>query len=146
TPAQQVVDEIKAAGGGAEANYDSVTDFDGARRMVDQAVEAFGKLDILVNNAGILRDKMSFNMDEADWDAVIAVHLKGHFCPSRHAAAYWREQVKAGNKVSGRIINTASASGLFANTGQANYGAAKAGIASFTNVCALELGRLGVTA
>jgi len=140
-----VVDEIEAAGGAAAANYDSVTDFDGAGRMVDQAVDTFGGLDILVNNAGILRDKMSFNMDEADWDAVIAVHLKGHFCPSRHAAAYWRGRFKATSApVNAKIINTASESGLYGNAGQLNYAAAKAGIAAMTIVLARELERLGV--
>ena len=145
TPAQQVVDEIQGAGGQAAANYDSVTDFDGAKRMVDQAVDSFGGLDILVNNAGILRDKMSFNMDEADWDAVIAVHLKGHFCSSRHAAAYWRSRFKETSQpVNGKIINTASESGLYGNAGQLNYAAAKAGIAAMTIVLARELERLGV--
>jgi NAD(P)-dependent dehydrogenase (short-subunit alcohol dehydrogenase family) len=145
-PANEVVEEIKGMGGQAVVNGANVASFDEAGAMVQQAIDAFGKLDVLVNNAGILRDRMIFSMSEADWDAVIAVHLKGHFCPTRHAAAHWREQVKAGNAVSGRIINTASASGLYGNAGQTNYGAAKAGIASFTNVCALELGRLGVTA
>jgi NAD(P)-dependent dehydrogenase (short-subunit alcohol dehydrogenase family) len=145
TPAEQVVDEIKAAGGDAAANYDSVTDFDGAKRMIDQAVDTFGGLDILVNNAGILRDKMSFNMDEAEWDAVIAVHLKGHFCTTRHAAAYWRAQFKETSQpVNAKIINTASESGLYGNAGQLNYAAAKAGIAAMTIVLARELERLGV--
>jgi NAD(P)-dependent dehydrogenase (short-subunit alcohol dehydrogenase family) len=144
-PAHEVVEEIKGMGGQAVVNGANVADFAEAGAMVQQAIDSFGKLDILINNAGILRDRMIFSMSEEDWDAVIAVHLKGHFCPTRHAAAYWREQVKAGNPVSGRIINTASASGLFCNAGQSNYAAAKAGIASFTNVCALELGRLGVT-
>jgi NAD(P)-dependent dehydrogenase (short-subunit alcohol dehydrogenase family) len=144
-PAQQVVDEIEAAGGDAAANYDSVTDFEGAKRMVEQAVDTFGGLDVLVNNAGILRDKMSFNMDEADWDAVIAVHLKGHFCPSRHAAAYWRSRFKETSQpVNAKIINTASESGLYGNAGQLNYAAAKAGIAAMTIVLARELERLGV--
>jgi NAD(P)-dependent dehydrogenase (short-subunit alcohol dehydrogenase family) len=144
-PAHQVVDEIKHAGGEAAANYDSVTDFDGAKRMIDQAVETFGGLDILVNNAGILRDKMSFNMDEAEWDAVIAVHLKGHFCPSRHAAAYWRSRFKETSEpVNAKIVNTASESGLYGNAGQLNYAAAKAGIAAMTIVLARELERLGV--
>src|SRR6266542_6108825 len=113
-PAQVVVDEIVAAGGQAAANYDDVADWDGAKRMVDQAVEAFGQLDILVNNAGILRDKMIFNMDEADWDAVMRVHLKGHFAPTRHACAYWRQKSKeaGGDPVGGRIICTSSTSGL----------------------------------
>ena len=114
--------------------------------MVQQAIDSFGRLDVLVNNAGILRDRMIFSMSEEEWDDIISVHLKGHFCPTRHAAAYWREQSKAGKPVDARIINTASPSGLYGNAGQTNYGAAKAGIAGFTLVCALELGRLGVTA
>ena len=145
-PANEVVAEIEAMGGRAVVNGADVTDFAEAGAMVQQAIDTYGRLDILVNNAGILRDRMIFSMSEEDWDAVIAVHLKGHFCPTRHAAAYWREQAKAGNQMDARIINTASGSGLFANAGQANYAAAKAGIAAFTQVCALELGRLGVTA
>jgi NAD(P)-dependent dehydrogenase (short-subunit alcohol dehydrogenase family) len=145
-PANEVVAEIAAMGGRAVVNGADVTDFEQAAAMVDQAVEHFGRLDVLVNNAGILRDKMVFSMEEADWDDVVGVHLKGHFCPTRHAAAYWRARAKAGDDVDARIINTASPSGLYGNVGQANYGAAKAGIAAFTLVCALELGRLGVTA
>jgi NAD(P)-dependent dehydrogenase (short-subunit alcohol dehydrogenase family) len=145
-PARQVVAEIEAAGGRAVANGADVTDFDGAAAMVAQAVDAFGRLDVLVNNAGILRDRMVFSMDEQDWDDVVTVHLKGHFCPTRHAAAYWRAEAKAGRSVDGRVITTTSPSGLYGNVGQTNYGAAKAGIAAFTLVCALELGRLGVTA
>jgi NAD(P)-dependent dehydrogenase (short-subunit alcohol dehydrogenase family) len=145
TPAQQVVEEIQAAGGEAAANGDNVADFDGAKRLVDQAVETFGRLDILVNNAGILRDRMLVNMDEAEWDAVIEVHLKGHFAPTRHAAAHWRERSKAGEELRGRVINTSSPSGVFGNVGQANYGTAKAGIAGFTLIAAQELGRYGVT-
>jgi NAD(P)-dependent dehydrogenase (short-subunit alcohol dehydrogenase family) len=145
TPAQQVVDEIKAAGGEAAANGENVADFAGAERMVRQAIDEFGRLDILVNNAGILRDRMLVNMTEDEWDAVIAVHLKGHFAPTRHAAAYWREQSKAGGQVRGRVINTSSPSGVFGNIGQANYGAAKAGIAGFTIIVAQELQRYGVT-
>ncbi len=145
-PANEVVAEIEAMGGAAVVNGANVTDFAEAAAMVDQAVEVFGRLDILVNNAGILRDKMIFSMGEDDWDDVVGVHLKGHFCPTRHAAAYWRSQAKQGLEVDGRIINTASPSGLYGNVGQANYGAAKAGIAGFTMVCALELGRIGVTA
>jgi NAD(P)-dependent dehydrogenase (short-subunit alcohol dehydrogenase family) len=144
-PANEVVAEIEAMGGSAIVNGSDVTDFAEAAAMVDQAVSTFGRLDILVNNAGILRDKMIFSMDESDWDDVVGVHLKGHFCPTRHAAAYWRAQAKAGEEVDARIINTASPSGLYGNVGQANYGAAMAGIAGFTLVCALELGRLGVT-
>ena len=144
-PAHEVVEEIKGMGGQAVVNGANVADFAEAGAMVQQAIDSFGKLDILINNAGILRDRMIFSMSEEDWDAVIAVHLKGHFCPTRHAAAYWREQAKAGVAVDARIINTASGSGIYGNAGQANYAAAKAGIAAFTNVCALELGRLGVT-
>jgi NAD(P)-dependent dehydrogenase (short-subunit alcohol dehydrogenase family) len=145
TPAQQVVTEIEAAGGKAAANAENVSDFDGAERLVKQAIDEFGRLDILVNNAGILRDRMLVNMTEAEWDAVIAVHLKGHFAPTRHAAAYWRERSKAGDAVNGRVINTSSPSGVFGNIGQANYGAAKAGIAGFTLIAAQELHRYGVT-
>lgn len=145
-PANEVVAEIEAMGGAAVVNGSDVTNFAEAEAMVAQAIETFGRLDVLVNNAGILRDSMVFSMDEAAWDDVVGVHLKGHFCPTRHAAAYWRSQAKAGEQVDARIINTASPSGLYGNVGQANYGAAKAGIASFTLVCALELGRLGVTA
>jgi NAD(P)-dependent dehydrogenase (short-subunit alcohol dehydrogenase family) len=144
-PANDVVAEIEALGGAAVVNGADVTDFEQAADLVAQAVDAFGRLDVLVNNAGILRDRMVFSMTEDEWDAVVAVHLKGHFCPTRHAAAHWRERSKAGDAVDARIINTASPSGLFANVGQANYGAAKAGIAAFTQVCALELGRYGVT-
>ena len=144
-PAQQVVEEIKAAGGKAVANDDNVADFAEAERLVQQAVDAFGRLDILVNNAGILRDRMLVNMEEHEWDAVIDVHLKGHFAPTRHAAAHWRERSKAGEEVRGRVINTSSPSGVFGNVGQANYGAAKAGIAGFTLIAAQELGRYGVT-
>ena len=145
TPAQQVVHEIEAQGGEAVANGENVADFAGAERMIRQAVDRFGRLDILVNNAGILRDRMLVNMTEEEWDAVIAVHLKGHFAPTRHAAAYWRERVKAGDEVKARVINTSSPSGVFGNVGQANYGAAKAGIAGFTLIAAQELQRYGVT-
>jgi NAD(P)-dependent dehydrogenase (short-subunit alcohol dehydrogenase family) len=145
SPAQSVVNEIVAAGGEAIANGDDVSSFDGAERMINQAIETFGRFDVLVNNAGILRDKMLVNMSEAEWDAVIKVHLKGTFAPTRHAAAYWREQSKAGNAVDARVINTTSPSGLYGNVGQANYGAAKAGIATFTIIAAEELGRYGVT-
>ena len=144
-PANEVVAEIEAMGGRAVVNGANVADWDEAEAMVDQAVETFGRLDVLVNNAGILRDKMVFSMSEDDWDAVIAVHLKGHFCPTRHAAAHWRAQSKAGEEVDARIINTASPSGIYGNVGQTNYGAAKAGIAAFTQIAAMELGRLGVT-
>src|SRR5207248_9671226 len=131
-PAQQVVNEIKAKGGHAVANGDDVSDWNGAKRMIDQAVSVFGKLDAVVLNAGILRDRMLVNMTEDEWDAVIKVHLKGTFAPARHAAAYWRDKVKAGETVDGRIINTSSTSGIFGNPGQTNYGAAKAAIAAFS--------------
>ena len=144
-PAQQVADEIAAKGGEAAANYDNVADFQGAENLVKQAVDAFGRLDVLVNNAGILRDRMLVNLSEDEWDAVINVHLKGHYAPTRHAAAYWRAQSKEGKPVAGRVINTTSPSGVFGNVGQTNYGAAKAGIASFTIIAAQELGRYGVT-
>lgn len=145
TPAQSVADEIKALGGEATANYDNVADFAAAENMVKQAVGDFGRLDILINNAGILRDRMLVSMSEAEWDAVIAVHLKGHFAPTKHAASYWREQSKAGNQINGRVINTSSPSGVFGNVGQSNYGAAKAGIAAFTIITAQELSRYGAT-
>jgi NAD(P)-dependent dehydrogenase (short-subunit alcohol dehydrogenase family) len=145
SPAQQVVEEIKAMGGEAVANGDSVSSWEGAQRLINTAVEAFGDLHVVVNNAGILRDRVLVNMTEEEWDAVINVHLKGTFAPSRWAAAYWREQSKAGKPVSGRIINTTSVSGIYGNPGQTNYGAAKAGIAAFTNIAALELARYGVT-
>jgi NAD(P)-dependent dehydrogenase (short-subunit alcohol dehydrogenase family) len=144
TPAQQVVDEITAMGGQAVANYDNVADWEGAQHMINAAVEAFGDLDILVNNAGILRDRVLVNMTEAEWDAVIAVHLKGHFAPSRWAAAYWREQHKAGVTKPRNIVHTSSTSGLFANPGQSNYGAAKTGIATFSQILAKELARYNV--
>jgi NAD(P)-dependent dehydrogenase (short-subunit alcohol dehydrogenase family) len=144
-PAQQVVDEIVAMGGEALANTDDISDWDGAERLVQSAIDHFGRLDVLINNAGILRDRMLTNMSEAEWDAVIKVHLKGTFAPSRHAAAYWRERSKAGEANDARIINTSSPSGIYGNVGQTNYGAAKAGIASFTIIAAKELGRYGVT-
>ena len=144
-PAQQVVDEIKAAGGEAAANYDSCSNWKGAEGLITQAIDTFGDLNILINNAGILRDKMSFNMDEADWDGVIDVHLKGHFAPSHFAAKYWRGKAKAGDQPYARIVNTASEAGLYGNAGQANYGAAKAGIAALTIVLARELKNYGVT-
>lgn len=145
SPAEQVVAEIVEAGGEAIANGENVADFAGAERMVHAAIDAFGDLHAVVNNAGILRDRMLTNMSEAEWDAVIEVHLKGTFAPSRHAAAYWRERSKAGDPVSGRIVNTTSVSGIYGNIGQSNYGAAKSGIASFTTIVALELARYGVT-
>jgi NAD(P)-dependent dehydrogenase (short-subunit alcohol dehydrogenase family) len=145
SPAQQVVAEIEAAGGEAIANGANVADFTQAGELVQAAIDAFGRLDILVNNAGILRDRMLINMTEEEWDSVIAVHLKGHFAPTRHAAAHWRERSKAGDEVRGRVINTSSPSGVFGNVGQSNYGAAKAGIAGFTLIAAQELERYGVT-
>jgi NAD(P)-dependent dehydrogenase (short-subunit alcohol dehydrogenase family) len=143
--AQSVVDEIVAAGGEAVVNGGDVADFDAAREMVQQAIEAFGRLDVVVNNAGILRDRMLVNMEASEWDAVIAVHLRGTFGPMRHAAAHWRERSKAGEEVDARIINTSSPSGLYGNVGQTNYGAAKAGIAAMTIIAAEELHRYGVT-
>ncbi len=145
SPAQQVVDEIVGMGGEAAVNGDDVSSWEGAQRMVNQAVETFGGLDVLVNNAGILRDRMLTNMTEAEWDAVIQVHLKGTFAPARWAAAYWRERSKRGETNDARIINTTSVSGIYGNPGQSNYGAAKAGIASFTIIAAQELHRYGVT-
>ena len=144
-PAQQVVNEIKAMGGEAVANTDSVASWEGAQRMVNQAVETFGDLHVLINNAGILRDRVLANMTEEEWDSVIAVHLKGTFAPARWAAAYWREKAKAGEVLDNRIINTSSVSGIYGNPGQTNYGAAKAGIAAFTQIAARELLRYGVT-
>ncbi|MFQ5697025.1 MAG: SDR family oxidoreductase [Myxococcota bacterium] len=144
-PAEEVVSEIQSRGGQAVANTDDVSDWDGAKRMIDQAIDHFGGLDVLVNNAGILRDRMLVNMEEAEWDAVIRVHLKGTFAPSRHAAAYWRQRSKAGQPVDARLINTTSVSGIYGNPGQTNYGAAKMGIAGFTIIAARELGRYGVT-
>jgi NAD(P)-dependent dehydrogenase (short-subunit alcohol dehydrogenase family) len=144
-PAKQVVDEIVAAGGEAVANTDDISTWDGAGRLVQQAIDTFGTLDVVVNNAGILRDRMLVNMTEEEWDAVIKVHLKGTFAPSRHAAAYWRDKSKAGEEVDARIVNTTSPSGIYGNVGQTNYGAAKAGIAAFTIIAAMELGRYGVT-
>jgi NAD(P)-dependent dehydrogenase (short-subunit alcohol dehydrogenase family) len=144
-PAQQVVDEIAAAGGEAVANTDDISSWDGAATLVRQAVDTFGGLDVLVNNAGILRDRMLFSMTEDEWDAVVKVHLKGTFVTSRHAAAHWRDRAKAGEANDARIVNTTSVAGLYANQGQTNYGAAKAGIATFTHIAALEMGRYGVT-
>ncbi|WP_144640382.1 SDR family oxidoreductase [Bordetella genomosp. 13] len=144
--AQSVAREIIEAGGKAVANHENVADFAGAKRMIDQAVDTFGGLHAVVNNAGILRDRTLANMSEEEWDAVIQVHLKGTFAPARHAAAYWRDLSKQlGQPVDGRIINTSSSSGLYGNIGQANYGAAKAGIAALTIIAARELKRYGVT-
>jgi NAD(P)-dependent dehydrogenase (short-subunit alcohol dehydrogenase family) len=145
SPAEQVVEEIRGMGGEAVANGDNVADWEGAQRMINTAVENFGDLHAVVNNAGILRDRVLANMTEEEWDAAINVHLKGTFAPSRWAVAYWRERAKAGEHVSGRIVNTTSVSGIYGNPGQTNYGAAKAGIAAFTNIAALEVARYGVT-
>ena len=144
-PAHEVVREIEALGGEAVANGENVADFTGAKRLIDGAIAAFGHVDILINNAGILRDRMLVNMEEHEWDAVIEVHLKGHFAPTRHAAAHWRERAKAGDPVVARVINTSSPSGVFGNVGQLNYGTAKAGIVGFTLIAAQELQRYGVT-
>ena len=145
-PAEEVAALITERGGQAAVNGDDISSWDGGKNLVDQAVDTFGSIDIIVNNAGILRDKMMFNLDESDWDDVIRVHLKGHFAATHFASIYWRSKAKAGEEVSGRIINTSSEAGLFGNAGQANYAAAKAGIASLTWVEARELGRYGVTA
>jgi NAD(P)-dependent dehydrogenase (short-subunit alcohol dehydrogenase family) len=144
TPAEQVVAEIEAMGGQAVASAHNVADWEGGQHLVNAALDAFGDLHVLVNNAGILRDRVLVNMTEQEWDAVIAVHLKGHFVPTRHAAAYWREQSKAGKTVKASVINTSSTSGLLSNPGQANYGAAKSGIATFSEIAAKELSRYGV--
>ncbi len=145
-PAEEVVEEIRAAGGEAIANGDDIADWDGAARLVRTATETFGDLHVVVNNAGFVRDRMFANAEEDEWDAVVRVHLKGHFAASRHAAAYWRDRSKAGDPVDGRIINTSSGAGLLGSVGQAAYSAAKAGIATLTLVQAAELGRYGVTA
>jgi NAD(P)-dependent dehydrogenase (short-subunit alcohol dehydrogenase family) len=144
-PAQQVVDEIVAAGGQAAANTSDISSWEGAEAVVNQAIETFGGLDVVVNNAGILRDRMIFSMTEGEWDAVIKVHLKGTFAMSHFASVYWRNRAKEGQPNDARIINTTSVAGIYANPGQTNYGAAKAGIAAFTQIAALELGRYGVT-
>ena len=144
-PAEIVVAEIEKTGGRAVANLDSCADWKAAENLVAQAVDTFGSLDILVNNAGILRDKMSFNMTEGDWDAVMQVHLKGHFAPSRFASGYWRAQAKAGKGAYGRIINTSSESSYLGLVGQVNYATAKAGIVGMTVTMARELERIGVT-
>ena len=144
--AGEVVAEIKKAGGEAMTDGNDVSDWNGARTMIEGAIKAYGRLDVLINNAGILRDRMLTNMDEGEWDSVMKVHLKGTFAPSRHAAAYWRdESKKVAGPVKGRIINTSSTSGIYGNVGQTNYGAAKAGIAAFTIIAARELRRYGVT-
>jgi NAD(P)-dependent dehydrogenase (short-subunit alcohol dehydrogenase family) len=146
SPAEDVVKEIRSAGGEAVANFESVTDFKAAKRIIDCAIDNFGKLNIVVNNAGILRDRMIFNMSEEDWDAVVTVHLKGSFNVARHATAYWREQHKAGNVLNGRLINTSSDSGILGNAGQSNYGAAKAAVAAMAIIVDREMHRYGVTA
>jgi NAD(P)-dependent dehydrogenase (short-subunit alcohol dehydrogenase family) len=145
-PAAEVVARITAMGGEGVANTDDVTDFDAAARIVATAIDTFGRLDTVVNNAGMLRDRMFVNMSPQEWDDSIRVNLRGHFCVSRHAAAYWRDQSKAGTPVNARIVNTSSGAGLMGNIGQANYGAAKAGIAALMIIQAVELGRYGVTA
>ncbi len=145
-PAGEVVDQIRAMGGKALANGEDISDFDGAERVIKSAIDNFGDLHVVVNNAGILRDRTLANMSIDEWDAVIRVHLRGTFSMSHHASVYWRDQSKAGTPVNARIINTTSPTGLYGNIGQANYGAAKAGIAQFTIIAAMELGRYGVTA
>lgn len=144
-PAGEVVDAIRAMGGEAVANGDDVSDMDGAARLIRTAIDTFGGLDTLVNNAGILRDRMLVNMSADEWDAVIRVHLRGTFAPTRAALDYWRERSKAGETNDARIVNTTSPSGIYGNVGQTNYGAAKAGIAAFTVIAAMEVGRYGVT-
>jgi NAD(P)-dependent dehydrogenase (short-subunit alcohol dehydrogenase family) len=145
SPAEEVVDEILAMGGVAMADGVSVTDFKATAAMVERTVETYGRLDAVVNNAGIVRDRMITGMSEEDFDLVVAVHLKGTWNLTRHACAYWKDRQKAGDPVSGRIVNTTSGSGLFGNIGQSNYGAAKAGIASLTIITAMEMERYGVT-
>ncbi len=142
--AEEMAAELRAAGGEAIASNHDITNWDGGRDLIAAAVDAFGRLDVLVNNAGILRDRMLVSMSEEEWDVVVDVHLKGHFVPTRFAAAHWRERVKAGEEVRGSIIHTSSTSGLLGNPGQTNYGAAKAGIGSFSIICAQELARYGV--
>ncbi len=144
TPAEEVAAEIRAGGGQAIANADDVADWEGAQRLVNAAIAEFGDLDVLVNNAGILRDRVIVNMTEAEWDDVVKVHLKGHFAPTRWAAAYWREEHKAGRGKRRNLVHTSSTSGLFSNPGQANYGAAKSGIATFSQIAAKELVRYDV--
>ncbi len=145
-PARDVAEEIRAIGGEALVNGDDVADWAGAQRLVGAAVDAFGRLDVLVNNAGFVRDRMFANVAEDEWDAVVRVHLRGHFATARWAAAYWRDQAKAGEPVDARIVNTTSGAGLMGSIGQSAYSAAKGGIVSLTLVQAAELGRYGVTA
>ncbi len=144
TPAEEVAAEIRANGGEAIANDDNVADWEGGKRLVQVAVDAYGDLDIVVNNAGILRDRTIVNMTESEWDDVVSVHMKGHFVPTRHAAVYWRAEHKAGRAKPRHLVHTSSTSGLFSNPGQANYGAAKSGIATFSQIAAKELERYGV--
>ena len=144
--AEKVVDEIKAMGGEAVANTDDVADWDAGKRMVEQALDSFGDLHAVVNNAGFVRDRMFFTCSPEEWDAVLRVHLRGHFCTSRHAAEYWRAQSKAGKAVDARIVNTTSGAGLQGSVGQSAYATAKGGIATLTLVQAAELARLGITA
>jgi NAD(P)-dependent dehydrogenase (short-subunit alcohol dehydrogenase family) len=146
SPAQQTVDRIRADGGEAVASYDDVTDWAASARLMQTTIDTFGRLDTLVNNAGTVRDRMFVNMSPDEWDAAIRINLRGHFCPARHAAAYWRDRAKAGEPVDARIVNTSSGAGLMGSVGQANYGAAKAAIAALTLMQAAELARYGVTA
>jgi NAD(P)-dependent dehydrogenase (short-subunit alcohol dehydrogenase family) len=144
-PASQVVEEIQATGGQAVGHFEDISEPDGAASALELALKTWGRIDALVNNAGILRDRMTFNMSVEEWDAVIKVHLRGTFLCTQWLCAHWRERAKAGEQVNGRIVNTSSTSGLLGNAGQANYGAAKAGIAAFTQIVAMEMARYGVT-
>jgi NAD(P)-dependent dehydrogenase (short-subunit alcohol dehydrogenase family) len=144
-PANEVAEAIRAMGGEAVVNGDDISDMAGAKRVIGQAIDTYGRLDVLINNAGILRDRMIFSMSEDDWDAIMRVHLKGTFATTHYASVYWREQTKAGQSFDARVINTTSPSGIYGNVGQTNYGAAKAGIAAFTVIAAMELARYGVT-
>lgn len=144
SPSDDVVSEIRDAGGEAVSNTDNVADWAGAERLIQTAIDAFGDLDVVVNNAGILRDRTIVNMTEAEWDDVVGVHLKGHFAPTRHAAVYWRTEHKAGRRKRRNLVHTSSTSGLYANPGQANYGAAKSAIATFSQIAAKELSRYDV--
>jgi NAD(P)-dependent dehydrogenase (short-subunit alcohol dehydrogenase family) len=146
SPAAQVVEEIRRLGGQAIANGDDVADWERSAALIRAALDAFGRLDALVNNAGILRDRMFVNASVEEWDAIMRVHLRGHFCPTRHACAHWRDRSKAGERVAARIVNTSSGAGLQGSVGQSNYAAAKAGIAALTLVQAAELARYGITA